>query len=76
MAVEPAPDVLGQGDSMRLGAAKSEAGRAFQFVQMQLLRATPLVQPFINAGGEAEAERQAVAFAKQILPILDPYIPI
>ncbi len=35
-----------------------------------------IVQPFTNVDGEAVAERQAVTFAKQILPILDSYIPI
>lgn len=34
-----------------------------------------IVQPFAEAG-EAEAERQAVAFVKQVLPVLDSYIPI
>jgi EpsI family protein len=35
-----------------------------------------IVQPITDAAGEAEAERRAVTFAKQILPILDSYIPI
>ena len=35
-----------------------------------------IVQPFTDAAGEAEAERQAVAFVKQVLPVLDSYIPI
>ena len=35
-----------------------------------------IVQPITNMGGEAEAERQAVAFVQQVLPVLDSYIPI
>lgn len=35
-----------------------------------------IVQPFSNIDGEAEAERQAVSFANQLLPVLDSYIPI
>jgi len=35
-----------------------------------------IVQPFIKTDGEAEAERQAIAFVKQVLPVLDSYIPI
>jgi EpsI family protein len=35
-----------------------------------------IVQPITKMGGEAEAERQAVAFVKEILPVLDSYIPI
>jgi EpsI family protein len=35
-----------------------------------------IVQPFTNFDGEAAAEGQAVAFAKQLLPVLDSYIPI
>jgi EpsI family protein len=35
-----------------------------------------IVQPLTNGEGEPEAERQAVAFVRQILPVLDSYIPI
>jgi EpsI family protein len=35
-----------------------------------------IVQPFKDAIGEAEAERQSVAFAKEVLSLLDSYIPI
>jgi EpsI family protein len=35
-----------------------------------------IVQPLTGALGEAEAERQAVSFVKQVLPVLDTYIPI
>lgn len=35
-----------------------------------------VVQPIENVVGEEEAERQAIAFVKQVLPILDSYIPI
>jgi EpsI family protein len=35
-----------------------------------------IVQPFANAAGEAQAERQALAFTQQLLPVLDAYIPI
>lgn len=35
-----------------------------------------IVQPLTSVDGEAEAERQAVAFVQRILPVLDSYIPI
>jgi EpsI family protein len=35
-----------------------------------------IIQPYAGGDGEAAAEGQAVAFAKQLFPILDSYIPI
>lgn len=35
-----------------------------------------IVQPFTNTDGEPEAERQAIAFVKQLLPVLDSYISV
>jgi len=35
-----------------------------------------IIQPLTYPDGEAEAERQAIKFLQQVLPILDSYIPI
>jgi EpsI family protein len=35
-----------------------------------------IIQPLTSPDGEEEAERQAIAFVQQVLPVLDSYIPV
>jgi len=39
-------------------------------------RTERIVQALTDIDGEAEAERQAIAFVKQVLPVLDYHIPV